>query len=134
MFVLLAASLFARAQTVDKVFVATGHEPEFPGGIEKFYSTLLKNIHYPAAVDTSKNIYSKLIIQFIVEKDGSLSNIQVSTKGSAGISKRDSTDPLSKEVTRVLKTSPKWKPAIQNGHRVRFLFNIPVNVDFQGEE
>jgi len=108
-----------KSENLDKVydFVSIEKQPEFPGGIAKFYKYLGGSIKYPKmALDN--NVQGKVFLSFIVEKDGSLSDIQITRGLGSG------TD---EEAVRVLKESPKWNPGISNGHPVRVKYNINVN-------
>jgi TonB family protein len=101
----------------DMIFTAVEQNPEFPGGDAEFGKFLQKNIHYPA-VDKKNNIQGKVYITFVVEADGHLSNEKVV---------RTPSESLGKEALRVIKLSPKWKPGVQNGKKVRVQYTIPVN-------
>lgn len=101
------------AKSNAQVFTAVEIEPRFPGDFGTF---LARNIHYPA-VDKNNNIQGKVFIQFIVEKDGSLSNIKVL---------RSPDQTLGDEAARVISISPKWKPGIQNGRAVRVMYTVPI--------
>jgi len=92
-------------------------QPTFPGGMDKFYKYLSKSIIYPAMAQ-EKGTQGKVFVSFVIEKNGMLSDIQVVRKLG------DGTD---EEAIRVLKSSPKWLPGIQNGHEVRVKYNIPIN-------
>jgi hypothetical protein len=92
--------------------------PEFPGGIEEFYKFVGKNFKMPAAVGKNK-IEGKTYMQFIIEKDGSLSDI---------ITLRDSGYGIGDEAIRVLKLSPKWIAATQKGKAVRVMYSLPITV------
>jgi len=87
------------------------------GGADAWAKFLQKNIHYPARA-SEEGKQGKVLLSFIVEKDGSLTNIKVERPMGFG---------LDEEAIRVLKLAPAWKPGIQNGHRVRVKFVIPVN-------
>jgi len=100
-----------------KIFTAVEHEPGFKGGNIAFLKYLQGNIHYPAQ-SREKHIQGKVFISFIVEKDGSLSDLKV----VRGVS-----DDLDAEALRVLQESPKWDPGIQNGRAVRVAYTIPVS-------
>jgi len=108
-----------KSESTDKVydFVSIEKQPEFPGGITKFYKYLSGNIDYPKMAQDN-NVQGKVFLSFIVEKDGSLSDIQITRGLGSG------TD---EEAIRVLKESPKWNPGIQNGLAVRVKYNINVN-------
>jgi TonB family protein len=76
-------------------------------------------------INTPKSIRADtLIIQFIVEKDGSVTHAKV-------IKHLD--DELDNEALRVVSNSPKWKPGIQNGHKVRVYYTIPFNFTIANE-
>ncbi|MBC7419056.1 MAG: TonB family protein [Pedobacter sp.] len=92
-------------------------QPEFPGGLKKFYEYLAQNIHYPAAAVGSVQ-EGKVSLAFTVEKDGSLTDIAV----TRGVSKE-----IDAEAIRVMQESPKWNPGVQNGKFVRVRYNIAVN-------
>ncbi len=66
----------------------------------------------------------RVILQFVVEKDGSLSNIAAL---------RDPGNGLGEEAIRVLKLAPKWKPGVQNGRNVRVQYTIPVNFNLDNQ-
>lgn len=99
-----------------KIFSAVEKEPQFAGGIEKFYQYLVKNERYPDKA-RENNIRGKVFLSFVVEKDGSLSDIKVN-------------NPLSPETDaeaiRLLNYSPKWNPGMQNGRPVRVAYTMPI--------
>jgi len=92
-------------------------QPSFRGGINKFYDYLRSSVRYPA-IAMEQGIQGKVFVSFIVERDGTLTDIQVLRKLGGG------TD---EEAIRVLKASPAWNPGIQNGKKVRVKFNIPIS-------
>lgn len=88
---------------------------EFPGGISAMQAYMRKNMHYPVKA-MENGIQGTVKVSFIVEKDGSLSNIQVvQSKG----------DLLDAEALRVVKGMPKWTPGMQGGKPVRTKFTLP---------
>lgn len=98
-------------------FVSIEKQPEFPGGITKFYEYLGRSIKYPkAALDN--NVQGKVFLSFVVEKDGSLSDIQITRGLGSG------TD---EEAVRVISGSPRWNPGLAEGKAVRVKYNINVN-------
>ena len=105
-------------------------EPEFPGGYDKLYEYISKEIQYPefeksmpAQLYQGKN---KLIVKFIVEKDGSVSQVQ--------IDKSSYPCPLcEKEAIRVIQQMPKWKPANNNGKLERCWVHVPIIFDLESE-
>lgn len=101
----------------NKVFTSVERVPEFPGGIEAFFQFLAKNIKYPAE-SRQKGIQGRVIINFVVEKDGSLSDMKVVRSVDAKIDE---------EALRVLKESPNWVPGTQNGKAVRVIYSVPIS-------
>lgn len=89
---------------------------DFPGGMTKFYAYIQKNFR----ID-DMNGAVKIIVSFIVEKDGSLTDIVVARDISRG-------GRAGKEAIRVLEKSPKWKPGVQNGRPVRVRYSLPINI------
>lgn len=90
--------------------------PEFPGGTAAMLKWLSDNVEYPPLA-AENNIQGRVMVSFVVERDGSISNVSVVR----------SVDPsLDKEALRLIKAMPKWKPGMQTGKAVRCRFNIPV--------
>lgn len=112
----------SKAQTTatadDKVysFVAMENPPKFPGGMAEFYKFLGENINYPEQAKQEK-VQGNVFISFVVEKDGSISNVKVNRKLGHG------TD---EEAVRVLNLSPNWIAGTQNGKTVRVRYTIPI--------
>jgi TonB family protein len=104
-------------------FVSIDKQPEFQGGINKFYSYLSKSLRYPKLAQEN-NVQGKVFLSFVVEKNGSLSDIQITRGLGSG------TD---EEAKRVLQESPKWVPGTQNGKSVRVKYNINVNFNLVNE-
>ncbi len=101
----------------DKIFTEIETPPEFPGGVNEFYNFLSNNIIYPAEAKKN-NIVGRIIIRFVVEKDGSLRDLKV----IRGVNKL-----LDDEALRVMELSPKWHPGIQKGKAVRCEFVVPIS-------
>jgi hypothetical protein len=92
--------------------------PKYPGGIQKFHAFIKKN--YVTSQEIIKNEASGgVFVNFIIEKDGVVSNINVL---------RDFGYGSGKELERVLKLSPNWIPAIKDGNPVRCLYSVPYYV------
>ena len=110
-----------RAQEVDNedasIYNTAGIEvkPDFPGGLEKFYEFMGKNFQVPE----EEGLKGKIFVTFVVEKDGSLSDIKVL---------RDIGYGTGKEAIRVLKACPRWVPGEQNGKKVRVLYSLPISI------
>lgn len=90
-------------------------KPDFPGGLEKFYAFVGKNYQAP----DEEGLKGKVYVTFVVEKDGSLTDIKVV---------RDIGYGTGKEAIRVLNKCPKWTPGEQNGKKVRCTFSLPISI------
>lgn len=90
-------------------------KPDFPGGIEKFYKYVGNNYRAPE----EEGLKGKVYVTFVVEKDGSLTDIKVI---------RDIGYGTGQEAVRVLKKCPKWNPGEQNGKKVRVLYSLPITI------
>ncbi len=91
--------------------------PEFPGGFEAMYEFLSNNIKYPQMC-IDNNVQGKSYIKFTVEKDGSITNMEV-IKSAHKL--------LDKEAVRVIGTMPKWIPGRQLNKVVRVNYTLPIN-------
>ena len=100
----------------DKIFTAVENNPEFPGGDAAFNKYLGSHIRYPN-VAKENGTQGRVFISFVVERDGSLTDLKIV---------RDPGSGLGDEAVRVLKSSPHWKPGIQNGKPVRVAYTVPV--------
>jgi hypothetical protein len=90
-------------------------KPEYPGGINKFYQFFIKEFKRPEEVESSKK---RILVSFIVEKDGSLSSFEFP---------EDTNPQISAEITRVLKESPKWQSGEQNRKKIRAKYSLPIS-------
>ena len=102
----------------DYIFVEYETWPEFPGGERAMFQYIQENLKYPKQA-LKKQIQGRSICQFIVEKDGSISHIQV-VRSSGNKS-------LDRAAIRVIKTMPKWTPGRLQGKIVRTTYALPVN-------
>ncbi|CAG5086933.1 energy transducer TonB [Parvicella tangerina] len=91
--------------------------PEFPGGFEEMYKFLSNNIKYPQMC-VDNNVQGKSYIKFTVEKDGSITNLEV-VKSAHKL--------LDEEAKRVISTMPNWKPGRQLNKVVRVNYTLPIN-------
>ncbi|MCZ4245913.1 energy transducer TonB [Pedobacter punctiformis] len=91
-------------------------EPEFPGGTSAFRRYLAANVQYPKEA-RENNIEGRVIVNFVVETDGSIAKIEIERKLGYG---------CDEEVIRVLKKMPKWKPAQSKGKPIRTNVRFPV--------
>ena len=118
MLVLLFSFMTSTAQTKknNMVFDVVEVMPQFPGGQIAMLQYLMKNIKYPEQA-VKEGIQGRVTVRFIVEKDGSISDVKPVL----------SVHPLlNKEAVRVVESMPKWTPGKQNGKPVRVRFNLPV--------
>lgn len=101
----------------NEIYSAAGIEvkPNFPEGFEKFYEFFNNNFKTPEVEDLKGKVYAT----FIVEKDGTLSDIKIL---------RDIGYGTGRETIRVLNMSPKWNPGIQNGKPVRVMYSLPFSI------
>ena len=105
----------------NKVFEVVEQMPQFPGGPAALMEYLRSNTHYPV-VAAENGVQGRVSISFVVEKDGSITDVQVARP----------VDPsLDKEAARVVKSMPKWQPGKQNGSFVRVRYIVPVTFKLQ---
>ena len=94
--------------------------PEFPGGMEALNTYLRNNIRYPQEAQKA-GIQGRVIIQFIVSKDGSITDAEVV----------ESVDPqLDAEGLRLIKNMPRWKPGMRKGQAIRVKQTLPIRFAF----
>ena len=93
-------------------------EADFPGGEEMMRKWMQENIVYPD-LSIENGEQGKVYLNFVVEKDGSLTDIKIL---------RDAGYGTGKEAERVLKKCPKWVPGEQNGKKVRVLYSLPISL------
>ncbi|XZF13368.1 energy transducer TonB [Chitinophagaceae bacterium MMS25-I14] len=119
---LVPVASYARGQESDsvkgnpQVFSFVEQMPEFPGGNDKIGKYLGEHIRYPKEAQR-KDIQGKVLAKFVVNEDGSLSNIKILEGVGGG---------CSEEVIRVISGMPAWKPGKQNGKYVKTFFTLPV--------
>ena len=104
-----------------EIFTIVEEMPDFPGGTQKLADYLAKNIKYPPMARES-GIQGRVFISFVVEPDGSVSNVNVMRSLGGG---------CDEEAVRVVKSMPKWKPGKQRGKPVRVSYILPVNFKLQ---
>ena len=98
--------------------------PEYPGGTTAMFEFIQKNVKYPESAK-DKGLEGKVYVQFVVEKDGSLSSFNI----LRGVS-----DDMDAEAIRVLKLMPKWKSGMKDGKPVRVQYVMPFNFKLTGSE
>ena len=104
-----------------EIFQIVEEMPAFPGGEAKLMEYVAKNIKYPQ-IARETGIQGRVFVGFVVEPDGSVSNVKV-LRGIGG--------GCDEEAMRVVKSMPKWKPGKQRGKAVRVSYMLPVNFKLQ---
>ena len=104
-----------------EIFKIVEEMPSFPGGEAKLMEYVGKNIKYPQ-IARETGIQGRVFVNFVVEPDGSVSNVTV-LRGIGG--------GCDEEAMRVVKNMPKWKPGKQRGKAVRVQYMLPVNFRLQ---
>ena len=108
----------------NKAYDVVEEMPQFPGGPSKLFEYIAKNIRYPAEAEKA-GVVGRVIVSFVVEKDGSVSNAKVV---------RSINPALDAEALRVINGMPKWTPGKQNGEATRVKYVVPVNFRLQNEK
>ena len=135
----------------DPVFEVTEEPAQYPGGQAALMQYLAQNIRYPK-IAAENGVQGRVLVQFVVEKDGSLSNFAVVKKSGDTITKnaqsgitvnalgsateeskvpQEAFDALNAEAVRVLREMPKWIPAKQRGQEVRMRYTLPITFRLQ---
>ena len=135
----------------DPVFEVTEEPAQYPGGQAALMQYLAQNIRYPK-ISAENGVQGRVLVQFVVEKDGSLSNFAVVKKSGDTITKnaqsgitvnalgsateeskvpQEAFDALNAEAVRVLREMPKWIPAKQRGQEVRMRYTLPITFRLQ---
>lgn len=106
----------------ERVFDVVEVMPQYPGGIPQMMKFIISNIKYPKDA-IKKGMQGAVVVQFVVEPDGSVSNVHVV---------RSVFPSLDTEAVRMVKAMPKWSPGMQNGKPVRVRFNVPMRFSLNG--
>ena len=104
------------SQSKQNVYDAVEQMPEFPGGMLAMIEYLQNNLKYPKDA-IKQQVGGRVMVMFVVETDGSLSNVRVARKVFHS---------LDTEAVRVVKSMPKWKPGKEKGRLVRVNYTLPV--------
>ena len=106
----------------EEIFRSVEQMPQFPGGDAALMKFLQSHINYPPMA-AENNVQGKVILQFVVEKDGKVGEVKVA---------RSVDKDLDREAIRVVKTLPRFTPGRQNGQPVRVWYTLPVTFKLQG--
>jgi len=117
-------ALSEKSKMEGEIFTVVEDQPTFKGGMQALSDHLASNLQYPAQA-RQQGIEGRVFVQFVVEKDGSLSNV-TSVKGIGG--------GCDEEAVRVLKESPKWKPGKQRGKPVKVRMILPITFNLGEDE
>lgn len=118
LFILMACLTSFSVVAQEEIYDFPSVPAEYPGGTEAMRSFIAENLQYPP-VARANNIQGKVYLRFIVEKDGSLTNIEV----LRGVSKE-----LDKEAKRIVSIMPKWIPAKDASNKaIRTRYTVPVS-------
>lgn len=118
------------------VYLVVEEMPQFPGGLEALDEFYRKNMKFPKEAN-GKGIKGRVLVQFIVEKDGSLSNIKVVKPMSLSIRDYDSefvkivSSLFDEEAVRLIKAMPKWEPGRMNEKRARVKYTLPIRFPYE---
>ena len=99
------------------IFIEVNPMPEFPGGQKALFDYLKFNTRYPKQA-YRKGIEGRVVCQFVVKKDGKISNVKVVRSGGD--------KSLDREAVRVIRSMPKWKPGKYQGKPVSVKYSVPV--------
>lgn len=119
MVAILLQSNTATAQTKKtkkKIFTMVDETAEFPGGMGAMHTYLASSIRYPDSA-RKNNIQGRVVLQFIVNKDGSISDVDIMRNLPGG---------CGEEAKRVVLAMPKWKPGLMNGQAVDMYYTLPI--------
>ena len=117
----VASGPVVEADDDDQIFNVVEQEALFPGGMEALYKFIQDHLNYPS-IAREQEIQGRVTVQFVVNKDGSITDVKVLKSPDAS---------LSKEAERVVKLMPRWTAAKQGNKPVRSYFRLPVNFRLQ---
>lgn len=103
-------------EVADEIFTVVEDQPTPPGGMQAFYKYVGKNMKYPAQA-RRMGIEGRVFVQFVVDKDGTITEVQAIKGIGAG---------CDEEAERVLRNAPKWKPGKQRGRAVKVRMVLPI--------
>lgn len=106
---------------IEEIFTVVEQAPEFPGGTPEMYKYLGQNMKYPQMAKEA-GVQGKVFVQFVVEKDGSITDTKVLRGIGTG---------CDEEALRVVNKMPNWKPGKQRGKPVRVKYTLPVHFKLQ---
>lgn len=113
----------AKDDSDSTVFTKVEVEAEYPGGAAAWQRFLNRNLRYPQEAIDNEEIHSSVVVQFVVDKEGNVSNVE----------RVSGPEALAAEAVRVIKKSGRWTPAVQGGRQVKSLRKQPFIIHFESE-
>jgi protein TonB len=125
----IISTLAVKAQSTDSVkleektqpdqahFISVEQQPEFPGGNDRFLQFIARTVRYPMN-SLKAGVEGKVYVQIMIEADGTVTHPKII---------RSVSKELDDEAIRVVSSSPRWKPGIQNSQPVKCLFTVPIS-------
>lgn len=104
-----------------EIYKIVDQNPEFPGGMDSLFRFLAENIIYPEKAQL-RGIQGRVVLMFIVNESGVISNIEVVNDVAGG---------CSEEAVRVVKKMPKWIPGKEDGKEVKVYYTLPIKFTLQ---
>ncbi|NDV94670.1 hypothetical protein D0T84_07020 [Dysgonomonas sp. 521] len=115
----IGADSLAQGTQKEKPFAVVEQMPSFPGGNIELYKYIAENFRIPVDVQREEGICTRVTARFVVEADGSISNIQIL---------RTCYDKAHKAFIDMIKSMPRWIPGKQNGKNVAVYYTLPINI------
>ncbi len=97
--------------------------PQFPDGDAALMKIIMTNLHYPEKLN--ENPQGRIVVQFVVNKDGSIGDVNISNSVD---------EELGKEIIRIVKSFPKFLPGRQNGNPVTTWYTLPININIKKQD
>lgn len=109
-------TVFEGGEDADTIYDVVNQQPSFPGGVSALSRYLNENVVYPASIE-ARSVQGRVIVSFVVELDGSLSDVTVVKSDDPG---------FDEEAIRVIKNMPRWTPGFNDDEPVRVRYRVPV--------
>ncbi|CCH56709.1 hypothetical protein BN8_06092 [Fibrisoma limi BUZ 3] len=111
----------------ETIYTEVERQPEFPGGKRALSTYLMKNVKYPSALSKTNYDPGKIIVRFVVGRNGVVKNVEISSKPAAAEAQQSLQNYLA-SILNAIERMPRWRPAEVNGERVASLYVLPVQV------
>jgi len=110
------------SDSTEHIYTFVDQDAEFPGGFEAMMQYMVQNFTYPKDA-SEKGVQGTVYVQFVIEKDGRVSNVKI----SKGLSQS-----VDEEAIRLIRSMPHWKPALLNEKPIASYYQIPLKLELQG--